>query len=453
MLDIQLLRSDLQGVAKRMAERGFALDVAAFERLEASRKTVQMQTQELQANRNQLSRQVGQAKSKGEDASTLMAEVTAQADKLKALEQQLDGIQGQLNDFLTGIPNLAHASVPLGGSPDENREMRKYGTPRQFDFVVKDHVDIGAGLKMLDFDVAAKIASARFVLMQGPLARLHRAIAQFMLDVHTQEHGYTEVYAPYLVNAASMFGTGQLPKFEADLFSVLRSEGEKMYLIPTAEVPVTNIVRGEIVPVADLPLRFVCHSPCFRSEAGSYGKDARGMIRQHQFDKVELVQIVHPEKSYEMFEELTAHAEAILKRLDLPYRLVTLCTGDMGFSAAKTYDLEVWLPGQSAYREISSCSNFEAFQARRMQARYRNEKGKPELLHTLNGSGLAVGRTLVAVMENYQNADGSVTVPRRAAAVYGWIGKDCCVAISLTDARESVKMWVAGEVRERWQSG
>ena len=411
MLDIQLLRSDLQGVAKRMAERGFALDVAAFERLEASRKTVQMQTQELQANRNQLSKQVGQAKSKGEDASTLMAEVTAQADKLKALEQQLDGIQGQLNDFLTGIPNLAHASVPLGGSPDENREMRKYGTPRQFDFVVKDHVDIGAGLKMLDFDVAAKIASARFVLMQGPLARLHRAIAQFMLDVHTQEHGYTEVYAPYLVNAASMFGTGQLPKFEADLFSVLRSEGEKMYLIPTAEVPVTNIVRDSIVALADLPLKFVCHTPCFRSEAGSHGKDTRGMIRQHQFDKVELVQIVHPLQSYDRLEELTGHAETILKRLELSYRVVLLCTGDMGAPSAKTYDIEVWLPAQSTYREISSCSNYEAFQARRMQARFRNEKGKPELVHTLNGSGLAVGRTLVAIMENYQRADGGVEIP------------------------------------------
>ena len=434
MLDIQLLRSDLQGVAKRLAERGFTLDVAAFERLEASRKTVQMQTQELQANRNQLSKQVGQAKSRGEDASALMAEVSAQADKLKALEQQLDGIQGQLNNFLTGIPNLAHASVPLGESPEENREMRKWGTPRAFDFAVKDHVDIGAGLKVLDFDVAAKIASSRFVLMKGQLARLHRAIAQFMLDVHTQEHGYTEVYAPYLVNAASMFGTGQLPKFEADLFKVpvgleeptpreveevVRAGVESLspprqkylYLIPTAEVPVTNIVRNEIVALADLPLKFVCHTPCFRSEAGSYGKDTRGMIRQHQFDKVELVQIAHPSQSYDRLEELTGHAETILKRLELPYRVVMLCTGDMGAPSAKTYDIEVWLPAQNTYREISSCSNYEAFQARRMQARFRNEKGKPELVHTLNGSGLAVGRTLVAIMENYQRVDGSVEIP------------------------------------------
>ncbi|MEK7231304.1 MAG: serine--tRNA ligase, partial [Pseudomonadota bacterium] len=313
MLDIQLLRSDLQGVARRTADRGLTLDVAAFERLEASRKTVQMQTQELQARRNQLSKQVGQAKSRGEDAAALMAEVNAQADKLKALERELDGIQGELNDFLTGIPNLPHASVPSGGSPDENREMRTWGTTRQFDFAVRDHVDIGAGLKMLDFDVAAKIASARFALMKGQLARLHRAIAQFMLDVHTQEHGYTEVYAPYLVNATSMFGTGQLPKFEADLFAVPRSDGEKFYLIPTAEVPVTNIVRDEIIAAADLPLKFVCHTPCFRSEAGSYGKDTRGMIRQHQFDKVELVQIVHPLQSYDRLEELTGHAETILK--------------------------------------------------------------------------------------------------------------------------------------------
>ena len=419
MLDIQLLRNDLPGVAGRMADRGFTLDVAAFERLEANRKTVQMQTQELQANRNQLSKQIGQAKSRGEDASALMAEVNAQADKLKALEQQLDGIQRELNEFLTGIPNLPHASVPVGRSPEENREMRLWGAPRPFDFAVKDHVDIGAGLKMLDFDVAAKIASARFVVMKGQLARLHRALAQFMLDVHTQEHVYTEVYAPYLVNAASMFGTGQLPKFEADLFAVPRSDGEKMYLIPTAEVPVTNIVRDEIVALADLPLKFVCHTPCFRSEAGSYGKDTRGMIRQHQFDKVELVQIVHPTKSYEMHEELTGHAETILKRLDLPYRVVMLCTGDMGAASAKTYDIEVWLPAQNTYREISSCSNFEAFQARRMQARFRNEKGKPELVHTLNGSGLAVGRTLVAIMENYQRTDGGVEIP---AALQPYMG-------------------------------
>ena len=408
MLDIQLLRNDLQGVAARLADRGVTLDTAGFERLEAKRKAVQTQTQELQARRNQLSRQVGQAKAKGEDASAVMAEVNAQADQLKTLEQELDSIQRNLDDFLAGIPNVPHASVPVGKSESENKEVRKIGTPRQYDFKIKDHVDLGAGLKMLDFDVAAKIARARFVLMKGGIARMHRALAQFMLDTHTQEHGYTEVYAPYLVNADSMRGTGQFPKFQDDQFAITADE---LFLIPTAEVPVTNIVRGEIVPLAELPLKFVCHSPCFRREAGSYGKDTRGMIRQHQFDKVELVQIVHPSESYDRLDELTGHAEIILQRLDLPYRVMALCTGDMGFSSAKTYDIEVWLPGQSAYREISSCSNFDAFQARRMQARFRGDKGKPELVHTLNGSALAVGRTLVAVMENYQNADGSIAVP------------------------------------------
>ena len=411
MLDIQLLRNDLQGVINRLGDRGLALDAATFERIEAGRKAVQMRTQELQARRNQLSKEVGQAKAKKEDASVLIAEVNAQADQLKALEQELARIQEEMNVFLSTIPNIPHASVPAGKSADDNVEVRKVGVPPTFAFTPKDHVDLGEGLKQLDFDVAAKIAGARFSVMKGPLARMHRALAQFMLDTHTQEHGYTEVYAPYMVNADSMRGTGQLPKFEEDLFSVPRSDGSKLYLIPTAEVPVTNIVRDEIVAQADLPLKFVCHTPCFRSEAGSYGRDTRGMIRQHQFDKVELVQIAHPEKSYELLEELTGHAEHILKRLELPYRVITLCTGDMGFSAAKTYDIEVWLPGQSAYREISSCSNFESFQARRMQARFRNEKNKPELVHTLNGSGLAVGRTLVAVMENYQNADGSITVP------------------------------------------
>jgi len=411
MLDIQLLRNDLQGVINRLGDRGLALDAATFERIEAGRKAVQMRTQELQARRNQLSKEVGQAKAKKEDASALIAEVNAQADQLKTLEQELARIQEEMNVFLSTIPNIPHASVPAGKSADDNVEVRKVGVPPTFAFTPKDHVDLGEGLKQLDFDVAAKIAGARFSVMKGPLARMHRALAQFMLDTHTQEHGYTEVYAPYMVNADSMRGTGQLPKFEEDLFSVPRSDGSKLYLIPTAEVPVTNIVRDEIVAQADLPLKFVCHTPCFRSEAGSYGRDTRGMIRQHQFDKVELVQIAHPEKSYELLEELTGHAEQILKRLELPYRVITLCTGDMGFSAAKTYDIEVWLPGQSAYREISSCSNFESFQARRMQARFRNEKNKPELVHTLNGSGLAVGRTLVAVMENYQNADGSITVP------------------------------------------
>ena len=408
MLDIQLLRSDLQGIAGRLANRGMVLDVAAFERLEAGRKSVQTQTQELQAKRNQLSKQVGQAKAKGEDASAVMAEVNAQADRLKSLEQQLGRIQFDLDAFLAVIPNLPHASVPVGKSAEDNAEVRRIGEPRNFDFVVSDHVDIGAKLGMLDFDTAGKIAGARFSVMKKGLARLHRGIAQFMLDVHTQEHGYTEVYVPYMVTGQCANGVSSLAKFKDDLFKI---EGQDLYLIPTAEYPVTNMVRNEIIAGNELPLRFVCHTPCFRSEAGSYGKDTRGMIRQHQFDKVELVQIAHPGKSYELLEELTGHAEVILRKLELPYRVVTLCTGDMGFSAAKTYDIEVWLPGQSAYREISSCSNFEAFQARRMQARFRSEKGKPELVHTLNGSGLAVGRTLVAILENYQNADGSVTVP------------------------------------------
>lgn len=430
MLDIQLLRNDLNAVATRLAARGYTLDTALFEQLEAKRKAVQTQTQDLQAKRNQLSKQVGQAKAKGEDATALMTEVNAQADKLKALERDLDSIQSELNNFLAGVPNVPHASVPAGKSADDNVEVRKVGAPRTYDFSVKDHVDLGAGLGMLDFDVAAKISGARFSVMKGALARLHRAIAQFMLDTHTQEHGYTEVYAPYVVNADSMRGTGQLPKFEEDLFAVPRTDGSKMYLIPTAEVPVTNIVRDEIVGLKDLPLRFVCHTPCFRSEAGSYGKDTRGMIRQHQFDKVELVRIAHPSNSYDELEELTGHAEEILKRLELPYRVMALCTGDMGFSSAKTYDIEVWLPGQSAYREISSCSNFDAFQARRMQARFRNEKNKPELVHTLNGSGLAVGRTLVAVMENYQNVDGSITVPAALRPYMGGLDKIALAAKS-----------------------
>jgi seryl-tRNA synthetase len=408
MLDIQLLRNDLQGVAGRLASRGMALDVANFERLEANRKAVQTQTQELQAKRNQLSKQVGQAKARGEDAFALMAEVSAQADKLKALEQDLAKVQAELDAFLSVIPNLPHASVPPGKSPDENVEMRRVGVPRAFDFAVKDHVDVGAGLGQLDFDTAAKLAGARFAVLKKDVARMHRAIAQFMLDVHTQEHGYTEVYVPYMVTAECANGVSSLAKFKDDLFKL---EGRDLYLIPTAEYPVTNFVRGEILAGEQLPLKFVCHSPCFRSEAGSYGKDTRGMIRQHQFDKVELVQIVHPSQSYDGLEALTGHAEIILRRLELPYRVMALCTGDMGFSSAKTYDIEVWLPGQHAYREISSCSNFEAFQARRMQARFRGDKGKPEFVHTLNGSALAVGRTLVAILENYQNADGSVTVP------------------------------------------
>jgi len=411
MLDIQLLRSDLDAVAARIATRGIVLDIEPFRGLEQERRQIQTRTEQLQARRNQLSKQIGVAKGNREDASALMAEVNSIADDLKSSEARLAEIQVGINDFVLGVPNLPHESVPEGKTPEDNQEVRRWGNPRSFDFPVKDHVDLGEGLGQLDFATAAKISGARFTLMRGQVARLHRAIAQFMLDVHTVEHGYTEVYAPYLVNPESMRGTGQLPKFEADLFWVQKNEDEKLYLIPTAEVPVTNIVRDEILSQDALPLKFVCHTPCFRSEAGSHGKDTRGMIRQHQFDKVELVRIEHPSRSYDGLEELTSHAESILRRLDLPYRVVCLCTGDLGFSAAKTYDLEVWLPGQSAYREISSCSNFESFQARRMRARFRGEKGKPELVHTLNGSGLAVGRTLVAVLENYQRADGGVDVP------------------------------------------
>ena len=408
MLDIQLLRSDLAGVAARLGGRGYTLDCAAFEALEFERKKVQTDTQELQARRNALSKQIGQMKAKKEDATTLMAEVSAQAEQLKALEQQLDSVQKRLNDFLMVIPNLPHASVPDGKSADDNVEVRRVGEPRQFDFAPKDHVAVGEALGQLDFDTANKIAGARFSVLKKDIARMHRALAQLMLDVHTQEHGYTEVYAPYLVSGDCANGVSSLAKFKDDLFKI---EGRDLYLIPTAEYPVTNFVRNQILTLDELPLKFVCHTPCFRSEAGSYGKDTRGMIRQHQFDKVELVQIVQPEKSIEAHEQLTAHAETILKKLGLPFRTVILCTGDIGFSSAKTYDIEVWLPGQNAYREISSCSNFEAFQARRMQARFRNAQGKTELVHTINGSGLAVGRTLVAILENYQNADGSVTVP------------------------------------------
>ena len=411
MLDIQLLRNNIDAVAQRLATRGYALDTATFQRLETERKTLQTRTQDLQASRNSLSKQIGMLKGKGEDASAVMAEVAAMKSELEANEVRLGELLKEFDAFVATIPNVPQDSVPVGKSEADNVEVHRWGTPRSFDFPVKDHVDLGESLGQLDFATAAKIAGARFSLMKGGLAKLHRALAQFMLDVHTEEHGYTEVYAPYLVNAASMAGTGQLPKFEADLFKILRPDAEPLYLIPTAEVPVTNIVRDEILAQDALPLKMVCHTPCFRSEAGSYGRDTRGMIRQHQFDKVELVQIVSAEKSDEALESLTRHAEIILEKLELPYRRVALCTADMGFSSAKTYDLEVWLPAQNTYREISSCSNFESFQARRMQARYRNEKNKPELVHTLNGSGLAVGRTLVAIMENGQNADGSITVP------------------------------------------
>ena len=408
MLDIQLLRSQPAEVAARLASRGAGFDVAAFLALEDERKGLQVRTQELQAKRNALSKQIGQMKAKGEDSAAVMQEVAGLGDELKRNEESLADLLNRINAFVSVIPNLPHESVPAGKSEADNLEMKRWGTPREFGFAVKDHVDLGEALGGLDFEAATKISGARFSLMKGAIARLHRALAQFMLDTHTQEHGYTEVYAPYLVNGNSLFGTGQLPKFHEDLFHI---KDDGYFLIPTAEVPVTNIVRDTIVDAAQLPLKFVCHTPCFRREAGSYGKDTRGMIRQHQFDKVELVRIEQPENSWAALEELTRHAEIILEKLELPYRRVALCAGDMGFSAAKTYDLEVWLPGQGAYREISSCSHFEAFQARRMQARFRNEKNKPELAHTLNGSGLAVGRALVAVLENYQREDGSIEVP------------------------------------------
>ena len=414
MIDIQLLRKDIANIAVRLAQRKFKLDVDAFNALEAERKSIQTRTEELQAQRNTLSKQIGILKGKGEDGAALMAQVGSIADELKSSADQLDLIQTRIADFMLTVPNLPHESVPVGQDEQGNVEVRKVGTPKQFDFPVKDHVDLGAGFG-LDFDVATKLTGSRFSVMKGGIARLHRALAQFMLDTHTAEHGYTECYTPYIVNADSLRGTGQLPKFEADLFAVKKGgqegEGEALYLIPTAEVPLTNLVRDEIVAADALPMKLVAHSPCFRSEAGSYGRDTRGMIRQHQFDKVEMVQIAHPEHSYEALEDMLSHAENILKKLGLPYRVITLCTGDMGFGSAKTYDIEVWLPAQDTYREISSISNCEAFQARRMQARFRNAQGKPEALHTLNGSGLAVGRTLVAVLENYQHADGSVTVP------------------------------------------
>jgi seryl-tRNA synthetase len=417
MIDIQLLRRDPEAVAGRLATRGpGALDVDTFRRFEEARKNLQTAVEQAQASRNKIAKDIGQAKARGQDVSELLA----QGEKLKQLlersEEQLAKLQAGFQDFLGRIPNLPHESVPVGESAEENREERRWGEPRRFDFQVLDHVDVGERLGGLDFATGAKVAGSRFVVMKGQVARLHRAIAQFMLDVHTREHGYTETYAPYMVTAECANGVSSLAKFEGDLFKIA---DRALYLIPTAEYPVTNYVRDEILPLERLPLKYVCHSPCFRSEAGSAGKDTRGMIRNHQFDKVELVQIVHPEKSYAAHEELTGHAETILRKLELPYKVVTLCTGDMGFSAAKTYDLEVWLPGQNAYREISSCSNFEAFQARRMQARFRNDKGKPELVHTLNGSGLAVGRTLVAILENYQQADGSVVIP---AALRSYMG-------------------------------
>jgi seryl-tRNA synthetase len=414
MLDLQHLRRDLPAVIAGLETRGFAFDRASFESIEAERKRVQTETEALQARRNALSKQIGQLKSKGEDASAVMAEVSAMPDTLKNLEGQLATIQERLRDLLLGAPNLPHPDTPVGKSETDNVEVRRVGAPRDFDFEVRDHVDVGAPLG-LDFETAAKLSGARFVLLKGPIARLHRALAQFMIDLHTEQHGYVEHYTPYIVNADCLIGTTQLPKFADQMFSVKKGgdEGDDipLYLISTSEISLTNTVRESIVPLDRLPLKLTAHTPCFRSEAGSYGRDTRGMIRQHQFDKVEMVQIVEPSTSYQALEEMVGHAEAVLKQLGLPYRVMRLCTGDIGFAAAMTYDLEVWLPGQSAYREISSLSNCESFQARRMQARFRNAEGKVELVHTLNGSGLAVGRALVAVLENYQQADGSVTVP------------------------------------------
>ncbi|WP_289101729.1 serine--tRNA ligase [uncultured Marinobacter sp.] len=410
MLDPKRVRTQTEEIARRLAIKNFEFDVATFERLEESRRAIQVRTETLQSEQNKRSKSIGKAKASGEDIKPLLEEVDNLKRQKAEAEDELRSVQESLNAFFAGIPNLPDEDVPAGKNEDDNVETRLWGTPREFDFEPKDHVALGEDLKGLDFEKASQLAHSRFAVMRGQLARLHRALAQFMLDLHTEEHGYTEAYVPYLVNANTLFGTGQLPKFEEDLF---RTAGDNpLYLIPTAEVPATNLVSDTILDDAELPLRLVCHTPCFRSEAGSYGRDVRGMIRQHQFDKVELVQVVRPEDSAMALEQLTGHAEKVLQLLELPYRVMTLCGGDMGFSAAKTFDLEVWLPGQGKYREISSCSNTRDFQARRMQARWRNpETGKPEPVHTLNGSGLAVGRAMIAVMENYQQADGSILVP------------------------------------------
>jgi seryl-tRNA synthetase len=417
MLDPQLLRHHLDEIREKLAHRGFVVDHAQLADLETARKQCQVETQELQSERNHHSKAIGKAKAAGEDVTELLENVSELGDKLRAREAQLEAIQAHLNDLLMGLPNLPHESVPIGSNEADNVEVRRWFDPTAFEFTPKDHVDLGANLGLLDFETAAKITGSRFSLMRGTLARLHRALIQFMLDLHTEEHGYIEVNVPYLVNANSLRGTGQLPKFVEDLFYI---SAQGYYLIPTAEVPVTNIARDMIWEADNLPAKFVSHTPCFRSEAGNYGKDTRGMIRQHQFEKVELVQLVKPDDSYTALEDLTAHAETVLQRLELPYRVVSLCTGDLGFAAAKTYDLEVFLPGQTEYREISSCSNFEAFQARRMKARWRNpDTKKPTLLHTLNGSGLAVGRTLVAIMENYQDEGGRIAIPK---VLQGYMG-------------------------------
>lgn len=421
MLDLKLLRTEPQEVAKGLARRGFQLDVGLLETLEAERRQAQLDAQSLQTERNARSKMIGKAKASGEDIAPLLAEIDDLGDQHKAAETRLANVLDQLNDLAMGIPNIPQDDVPAGKDENDNVEVSRWGTPRQFDFAPKDHVDLGADLQQMDFETAAKITGARFVTLSGQLARLQRALIQLMLDTHITDHGYTETYVPYLVNAESLRGTGQLPKFAEDLFAV---DDGQLYLIPTAEVPVTNIVRDSIVDAAQMPLKFVAHTPCFRSEAGSHGRDVRGLIRQHQFEKVELVQIVAPEASAEAHEQLTGQAEKILQMLDLPYRKMLLCTGDMGFASSKTYDLEVWLPSQNTYREISSCSNFGDFQARRMQARWRNpETGKPELVHTLNGSGLAVGRTLLAILENHQQADGSVIIPEPLRAYMGGVEK------------------------------
>ena len=423
MLDIQVLRNQIDTVADRLASRGMQLDSALFVQLEDERKQLQTRTQELQARRNTLSKQIGMLKAKGEDATAVLSEVAQLGEELKACEQTLPGVLERMNDFVARLPNLPHESVPVGVDERDNVEQRRWGTPRQYDFEVRDHVDLGAPLG-LDFETGAKLSGSRFAFLRGPVARLHRALAQFMLDTHTLEHGYTECYTPYIVNREALFGTGQLPKFKEDLFWVLRGgdeEGLEQYLIPTAEITLTNSVREDVLALDALPIRMTAHSPCFRSEAGSGGRDVRGMIRQHQFDKVEMVQVVEPSTSYDALEQMVGHAEAILQKLELPYRVITLCTGDMGFSATKTYDIEVWLPAQNTFREISSCSNCEAFQARRMQARYKNAQGKNELVHTLNGSGLAVGRTLVAVLENCQQADGSIRIPKALVPYMGGV--------------------------------
>lgn len=425
MLDAKLLRTELEQVAEKLKTRGFDLDVAHIQSLEAQRKEMQVKAQELQAQRNSRSKEIGKAKASGQDIQPLLDEVADLGDSLKQAEESSQAIQTQLEDIYAGIPNLPHESTPIGGGEDDNVLVRTWGEPKTFDFEVKDHVDLAEARGWYDNDAAVKITSSRFSVLKGSMAKLQRAITQFMLDTHA-EAGYEEVYVPFLVNQDSLRGTGQLPKFEADLYKIDKHEehdtsDRDLYLIPTAEVPVTNLVRDEIIDQAELPLKFTAHTPCFRSEAGSYGKDTKGLIRQHQFEKVELVQVVEPETSYQALEELTQQAELILQKLELPYRVMALCTGDIGFSSAKTYDLEVWLPGQSAYREISSCSNFEDFQARRLMARYRSGQDKPQLVHTLNGSGLAVGRTLVAILENYQNEDGSVTVPKALRPYLGGI--------------------------------